>query len=99
MPTAAQRAKAEVTNTPDADGYDAVTLEGNSLQVKPVRQWRSSAVRALSDLNYDVWAQGCLSASSYRVWQSVDPTIEQCEEFFSAWTERTGQHKGESAAS
>lgn len=99
MATAAERAKAEATNVPDPDGYDVIDLDGNPLRVKPPMDWRSSAIAAMADNNYEVWARGCLAPESYQVWRRVDPTLRQCEEFFQAWRGRTGQDKGESAAS
>jgi hypothetical protein len=95
----AARGQAEATNEPDDDGFDVVELAGEALRIKPPMDWRSSAIRAMADNNYDLWAQTSLAPESYRVWQSIDPTLRQCEEFFSAWRDRTGQDKGESAAS
>lgn len=93
--TPAQRAKAEAKAT----GLDTAPLEGHILQILPTMDWRSSAVRALRENDYDSWAQGCLTPESYDVWRTVDPTLRQCEAFFAAWKSRTGQDVGESAAS
>ncbi len=99
MPTAAERAKAEARKAGPTPDCDVVDLDGHPLSVLPTADWRSSAIRALADNNFDVWAQGCLTSESYAVWRVIDPTLRQCEEFFAAWKNRTGQDPGESSAS
>lgn len=98
MAAAAERAKAEARKG-EAPAGDTVDLAGHPLSVLPTADWRASAIRALADNNFDVWAQGCLSRESYAVWREVDPTLRQCEQFFADWKNRTGQDPGESSAS
>lgn len=99
MPTAAQRAKAEAKAILQDDGSALVPLQGETLTVIPPADWRSAEIHAVRVNDYEVWAAGCLKPASYLVWRQINPTFRQCEEFFEAWQNRTGQDVGESAAS
>lgn len=72
-----------------------VELEGRTLFVLPVMKWRSSGLRAMREGDMDVWAEKCLMPASYVVWQEIDPTLEQCEVFFTRWDEATGESRPE----
>lgn len=84
--------EAEVDAEQDpVDATVPVLLDGETVQVLPVRQWRSSATRALREGDFDSWAEKCLTDDSYKtVWQDIDPTIEQVEQFFVNWQAATG---------
>lgn len=77
----------------------AVDLDGTALHVLPMRKWRSSAVRALRSGDFDLWAEKCLADGGWTLWQAIDPTMEDVEAFFAAWSKATGQSVGNSSAS
>lgn len=93
--------EAEVDAEQDpADVTVPVLLDGETVEVLPVRQWRSSATRALREGDFDSWAEKCLAGDSYeKVWQEIDPTIEQVEQFFVNWQAATGADPKASARS
>lgn len=99
MATAAERGKAEAAARDTSVVYDTVTWDDYKWEVLPARKWRSSAIHALTNNHYEVWAAACLSATSYAHWREVDPTVDECDEFWTAWKDRTGQDPGESSAS
>jgi hypothetical protein len=76
-----------------------VPLGDTVVRVKPVGEWRASSIRAMRDGDFDAWAEKALAGDDYEVWADVDPTITECEAFFTAWGEVTGQNQGESRAS
>jgi hypothetical protein len=77
----------------------AVDLAGETLYVKPVRQWRSSALRALRDGDFEAWAETSLDEESAEAWVDIDPTVEQVEQFFTDWGKLSGQTMGKSSTS
>lgn len=77
----------------------AVPLGDVEVEVLPVGKWRASGLRALREGDFDTWAEKCLTAEGREVWLDADPTMDEVEAFFTAWTERTGQDPGKSAAS
>lgn len=83
----------------DPDAPTSVLLDGETLQVLPARLWRSSRMRALREGDFDSWAEGCLTPESYEVWQEIDPTIEQVEQFMTNWQHESGLDQGNSRAS
>jgi hypothetical protein len=95
-PAALEAVEAEV----DAgDGTVEVPLADTTVRVRPVGEWRSSSVRAMREGDFDAWAQKALAEDDYQTWLDVDPTITECEKFFTAWGEATGQDSGKSGAS
>lgn len=82
-----------------ADGSSDVRLGKHTVTVPAVRKWHGSAIRALRDGNFDLWAEKTLSPRDYLHWTDIDPTIEQAETFFEAWSSGSGQSVGESSAS
>lgn len=70
-----------------------VSFQGKEIEVLPPLKWKASGVRALRENDIDLWAEKCLTASSYAAWQQIDPDLEQCEEFFTAWSEKTGESR------
>jgi hypothetical protein len=70
-----------------------VELAGRKLTVLPVLKWKASGLRALNANDIDLWAEKCLTPESYAVWRDIDPDLEQCEEFFTAWSEATGESR------
>jgi hypothetical protein len=104
MPTANSNTKkleaveAEVS----AEGTEYVTVElcGEPIRVLPPTKWRTSANDALLSGNVEGWARGCLYGDDYEdVWRQVDPTLEDADEFFAAWAEKSGQSAGKSSPS
>lgn len=78
----------------DPDATVGVELAGRTIEVAPLRQWRSRALRALRQGDFETWAEGCLTDDGLATWRAVDPTIAQVEDFFVAWGEQTGQSLG-----
>lgn len=70
-----------------------INWEGETLYVLPVMKWKASALRALRESDLDLWAEKSLTNDSYKVWQKIDPDLEQCEEFFTAWSAATGESR------
>jgi hypothetical protein len=56
-------------------------------------------VRAMRNGDFDAWAETALADGDYQTWVDVDPTITECEAFFTAWGEATGQDSGKSGGS
>jgi hypothetical protein len=77
----------------------AVLLDGLTVHVKPVKQWRSSGLRALREGDFQTWAEKCLEPESVDVWLDLDPTIGDVESFFEQWQELSGQSAGKSPVS
>lgn len=79
------------------DGSVTVTLADTAeIRVKPVKEWRASGIRAMREGDFDTWAEKALDADSYEAWTEVDPTMQEVEDFFTAWGELTGQDQGKS---
>lgn len=74
-------------------------LAGKTIYVKPMRQWRASAIHALREGDLLGWAEATLSDDDLAVWDEVDPTIEEIEAFFSTISVGTGVNPGNSRAS
>jgi hypothetical protein len=58
------------------------TLAGKTLYVKPVKQWRASALHALQEGDLMGWAEATLSDDDWEIWLEVDPTLAEIEDFF-----------------
>lgn len=76
-----------------------VPLGERTVQVIPLRAWRSSAISALRAGNFELWASKCLTPETLPVWREVDPTIDEIEALFRDWSTITGQSAPESFAS
>jgi hypothetical protein len=85
--------------TVDQSSPVTVQLDGHDVVIRPLRKWRSSAVTALREGNFEVWARTSLDEDSRALWQRIDPTIDDIETMFAQWAELTGQSPGESPAS
>jgi hypothetical protein len=81
------------------DGAVEVPLVDETVRVKPLNEWRSSASRALREGDFDTWAEKCLAGDGYDTWLDLDPTLAEVEDFFTAWGAATGQDTGKSRAS
>jgi hypothetical protein len=81
------------------EGPVTVELAGEPIEVLPVRQWRSSALRALREGDFEDWAERSLTENGHEKWLEVDPTIEEVEAFFEAWGEKSGERVGKSSPS
>lgn len=98
--TPVEAAQAEADDATADDGSTAVTLAGEQIRIKPAGQWRSSAIRAMTQGNFDGWAESSLADDeSWETWQDVDPTIDQVEDMLREWRAATGQDTGKSRAS
>lgn len=87
--------QAEAKQKLDPARSEAVEIdwEGVTIYVLPVMDWKASALRALREGDMDSWAEKSLTNGSYKLWRQVDPTLGQCETFFTAWGEVTGESR------
>lgn len=81
------------------DELVTVPIAGTPVEVLPVKDWRTRAIRAMRDGDFDTWAESSLGDGCYVIWQRVDPTLSEVEAFFEAWGEASGQSVGGSRAS
>lgn len=66
----------------EAKGEGATaSLCGEPIHVPPMNQWRSSAVHAFQNADYETWAQKTLSESDYEIWADIDPTLDDINAF------------------
>lgn len=76
-----------------------VPLADKTVRVLPPMEWRSSAMRAVREGNFDVWAEKCLvrdgESDDYAVWQSIDPTMNDIVLFLTAYRDAGGSGLGE----
>jgi hypothetical protein len=77
----------------------AVPLGGETIHVLPVRLWRQSALRALREGDFIAWAEKCLTPEDVELWDEIDPTIADIEQFFIDWSALSGQSAEKSSAS
>ena len=75
------------------------TLAGKTVYVKPVKQWRASALHALREGDLMGWAEATLSDDDWEIWTEVDPTLEEIETFFASINTGLGTNPGNSRAS
>lgn len=73
-------------------------LAGRTLSVPAVKKWRASAIKALSDGDFDVWAEKTLNDADLEVWLDLDPTLEEIEVFFEELNKGLGTNPGNSRA-
>lgn len=100
MSDALRDAAAEADATPDGVVVPLVTDEGEfEVTVPPPGRWRSRANRALSDGNFDVWAEIVLSEEDYDTWCEADPVLDDVEAFFTAWKHASGESRPKSSRS
>lgn len=86
-PTYIETVQAEIAGeTPAADGAEplpvgviVLPLAGKAkIRLRPPGQWRSSAMRAINNGDWDTWASMCLYADDYEaVWLVIDPTNDE----------------------
>ena len=81
----------------EASGDDSLTvpLDGQDVRIKHPMDWPSSAMRAMREGNFEVWAEKCLEDGDYAIWQSVDPTYRQIAQFMAAYRDVGGREPGE----
>lgn len=75
------------------------TLGDSTITVPPVKQWRASALEAMTNGQFSVWAEKTLDDDAYDTWLSVDPTVGQIETMFESMSGDLGMSPGESRAS
>jgi len=80
-------------------GYSKATLDGNTILVPPLSQWKSSAMRALNNGDFETWAERTLDDEGWEVWQDVDPSVDQIDEFFGSFSDQLGVDRGNSRGS
>lgn len=74
-------------------------LAGVMVNVPVVKKWRSSALKAMKDGDFETWAQVTLDDEGWAHWQETDPTIEDIEGFFADINPKLGTSPGNSRAS
>lgn len=75
------------------------SLAGKTVYVKPVKQWRASALHALREGDLMGWAEVTLSDDDWAIWEEVDPTLEEIEAFFASINTGLGTDPGNSRRS
>lgn len=74
-------------------------LAGQPIYVPPVKKWKSSALHALRNGDFETWAEKTLPDDDFDLWLEVDPDMEQIEEFFASINSKIGVNTGNSRAS
>lgn len=74
-------------------------LAGRTVYVPPVKQWRASALHALREGDFDTWAKVTLADDDWAIWDEIDPTIQNIEDFFTSINPGLGTGPGNSRAS
>jgi hypothetical protein len=88
--------------TAPAEGVEVplVTDEGEfTVTVPKPGKWKTRANTMLKDGDFDGWAKLVLSGADFDVWVEADPTNEDVEHFFEAWSKVSGEAPGESSRS
>lgn len=93
-----------MTKSPAENEATGTEVTGNlgdtEIGVPPVKQWRASALDALTEGRFSAWAELVLSDEAYDAWIAADPTIGEVEEFFESIGDKIGMGSpGESRAS
>lgn len=83
----------------DAADVVRVPLGDDEVEVLPVGQWRSRGLRAMRDADFETWAETCCTPAGHATWVAADPTLDECEQFFTDWKRLTGQDPGKSRSS
>lgn len=73
-------------------------LAGRDIKVPPVKAWRSSAVSAMKDGDFEHWAKVTLDNDGWDLWVDVDPTMAQIEALFESLSGQMGVSRGNSRA-
>ncbi|MEU2413952.1 hypothetical protein ABZ736_21670 [Streptomyces sp. NPDC013099] len=63
------------------------TLCGQEVEMLPLADWRSSAMKALQEGDLDTWAEHCLTDDGLDVWEDNDPTFREIGEFFASFSD------------
>lgn len=93
--TTTRRAPAKKTAPPPpqpATGPLIGTLCGEEIEVRPVDQWRKSAMTALRTGDLDTWAEQALTDDGFDVWDELDPTFAEIGEFFASFGDEMAAH-------
>lgn len=80
-------------------GYSKAELDGHTIMVPPLVAWKSSAMKALNNGDFETWAERTLDDEGWEVWTEVDPSVEQIDEFFGSFQDQIGVDRGNSRSS
>lgn len=61
--------------------------------------WKSRAQNALAQGLVETWAELVLSPGDREKWEALDPTLDDCEDFFDRWKAAGGEDLGKSRSS
>lgn len=86
----------------DGDAYVTVPLAGYDGATKDVRalpntRWRSSALRALNQGDFDGFFASVLHEDDYELYEELDPTAEDIGNFTEAVVRESGEALGKSS--
>jgi hypothetical protein len=71
---------------------ELVTDDGaEDIRVPRSGSWKSRAQNALAQGLVETWAELVLSPEDREKWEALDPTLDDCEDFFERWKELAGQ--------
>ncbi|MFJ3248322.1 hypothetical protein [Streptomyces sp. NPDC086782] len=94
---------AEAQETEATEEYTTATLDGVTLRVKSVNEWRPSHLRALRQSDFDTWAAGVLHDDDVQTFVDLDATFREIgafvEEAMSGAGEPVGKPSGRAKSS
>jgi hypothetical protein len=82
----------------ELDGAVLVPLESDDgvveLLVPPAEEWRDSALEALNNGRFGLWASKTLGPEDYAAWVAADPRVRQAQAFFEEYGRLSGASLG-----
>lgn len=89
---------AESQETEATSEFVSAELDGQTIRVKTIVNWRPSYLRALRQGDYDTWAEGAVHPDDVQAFLDADATFAQINEFTSKAMESAGEAPGKSGA-
>lgn len=87
---------AEAQENEALEGYTTASLNGQTLRVKSINQWRPSYLRALRQSDFDTWAAGVLHEDDVQAFIDEDATFDEINSFVQEAMESAGEAPGKS---
>lgn len=93
-PRTAMAKLAAVQAEVEAVGAVSINIRSEVIEVKPFGDWPVDALEDLNDSKFRSWAEQCLTARGWEVWQELKPTMNEITPFFAEYNKATGQDLG-----